>query len=801
MKNKYMEEILNNPNYLYYAHTKKDSNAKELLSSHLKLTYSYYKKMEQNKSLDKKVKEIIKAIFHTRSEVTQRVYEMFQSAIYYHDIGKVNPLFQKNKMENDIRVEVENEDDTHAAFSARIYIDCMQKEILEDIKNFTSQEKVILLYITYYFAYIISRHHTNLEGIANLQDAIKSKNIPGILDNKNNVYEAQLSRLDEFIERIKPDGIGLYILCKLLYSCLITSDFYATYEYMTGNTVKVEIKDPYLFKDYENSILIKNIRDYQEQKLKIEGINKIRSDIFLETEKNLLDNMQNDIYYIEAPTGAGKTNMAINIARLLYQGNRDIKSIQYIFPFNTIIEQTSSTFDNYFEKYKDYMVINSISAMVKDINENLDYEKAYIKNAFRQYPIVMTSHVNFFDTLFGTGKEANYSLYHLVDSVVVIDEIQAYSNHIWRQMIEMFSKYSNLLNIKFVIMSATLPRLDKLLKTSITRFYPLIEDTTKYYQNDLFKNRVQLNFELLDKKITIEDLAKKILQEEGKKVLVECIKKETADKLYKQLKELAKNVYELTGDDNKYVRNEIIKIAKTQAPMILVSTQAIEAGVDIDMDVGFKDISFIDSEEQFIGRINRSAKKKNCIAYFFHLDDAKSIYRGDNRLEYTLEREEVKQWLKNKQFDKFYEKVMEKIYDKTERYNSENMENFYHYCSFINFKKIQKVMKLIDNNTIQLFLNYSLNIGDRTIIGKKVFQKYKEIYQDRQLGYAEKKIKLSKISEELNLFIYAIYKNKSNVIEGEMFGDLYYVEEGEKYIENGRFSREKYLKEGDGLFL
>ena len=54
-------------------------------------------------------------------------------------------------------------------------------------------------------------------------------------------------------------------------------------------------------------------------KEEIEGINKLRSDIFLETEKNLLENLDNDIFYIEAPTGAGKTNMAINLAKHIYQ--------------------------------------------------------------------------------------------------------------------------------------------------------------------------------------------------------------------------------------------------------------------------------------------------------------------------------------------------------------------------------------------------------------------------------------------------------------------------------------------------
>ena len=76
-------------------------------------------------------------------------------------------------------------------------------------------------------------------------------------------------------------------------------------------------------------------------------------------------------------------------------------------------------------------------------------------------------------------------------------------------MIEMFDKYAKLLNIKFIIMSATLPRLDNLLKEKNSSFCTLISDVKKYYENEWFKNRVSLNYELLDKKITIEDLIKK----------------------------------------------------------------------------------------------------------------------------------------------------------------------------------------------------------------------------------------------------------------------------------------------------
>lgn len=797
MKNKEMEQLLKENTY--YAH-REDSKEKELLSSHLELTYAYYKKMEKYKNLDKKVKDMIQKTFKVEGELTQKIYEMFEQAIYYHDIGKINPLFQKNKMQNDLHIKMEIQDDTHAALSARIYVDSLLKEILEETSNYEIKQKTVLVYVTYYFGYVISRHHTSLEGIHHFEDAIKNKNIPQLEEAKEALYKAQLAKLDLFLEKVSPDAIGLYILCKLLYSVLIDADFYATYEYMSGKEVPIEEKKQELFTKYKESELYKSIQEYGKGKKQIEGINKIRSDIFLETQKELWEHLGEDIYYIEAPTGSGKTNMAINIAKILYEQKEDIKSISYIFPFNTIIEQTNKTFEQYFEAYQDYVVVNSITSMAKDVGENMDYEEVYVKHIFKQYPIVLTSHVNLFETLFGQGKEGNYSLYHLVDSVIILDEIQAYSNSIWRQMIEMFSKYAKSLNIKFVIMSATLPRLDFLLQEKIVNFYPLVRNTKKYYQNVLFKNRVKLKFDLLERKINIQELEQEILKHRNKKILVECIKKDTADTLYEMLKAKRDNVYILTGDDNKYNRNHIIQMTKEKEDIVVVATQTIEAGVDIDMDIGFKDISFLDSEEQFIGRINRSAKKENCTAFFFNLDDARSIYKEDNRLEFSLEKEEVKTWLQEKDFHEFYEKVMQKIFHKTQMYTKDNIENFYQYCLYIDYKQIYKEMKLIQNHTVQLFLNHRIEVNGQWIEGKEIFKKYQEICEDRSLSYVEKRVKLSSIQEEFNLFIYSIFEG-TPVIEVNKYRGIFYIENGEKYMEGGRFNRKKYLNGGDGLFL
>lgn len=104
-------------------------------------------------------------------------------------------------------------------------------------------------------------------------------------------------------------------------------------------------------------------------------------------------------------------------------------------------------------------------------------------------------------------------------------------------------------------------------------------------------------------------MAEHVLENKNKKVLIEFIKKASAEEFYRILGERVESVFLMTGDSSIQERKDLIEKIKGLSSVILVATQVIEAGVDIDMDIGFKDISRLDSEEQFMGRINRSGKK------------------------------------------------------------------------------------------------------------------------------------------------------------------------------------------------
>ncbi|WP_347455328.1 helicase-related protein [Clostridium novyi] len=259
---------------------------------------------------------------------------------------------------------------------------------------------------------------------------------------------------------------------------------------------------------------------------------------------------------------------------------------------------------------------------------------------------------------------------------------------------------------------------------------------------------------------------------------MEFINKSTAVDFYEMLKDYKyqyglgnddkRDIELITGDDNSIDRNIIINKINKEKNIILVATQVIEAGVDIDMDIGYKDISMLDCDEQFLGRINRSCLKESGIVYFFNIDSAGGIYKNDYRKQKQLtlisEKFDTRKWLENKEFDKFYEYVLEVINkNANDEYKDSSMVNFIeNIVSKLNFIDVSERMKLIDDDKMEssVFLSREIQLeGGEVLKGEEVWNSYKELLKDNEMDYAERKVKLSKVVSYMNYFI-----AKDNVI-------------------------------------
>lgn len=799
-----------------FAH-KNSYKQKETLKEHSDLTKEYLNSIVENKKLSVIIDNLLEMFSEKHFNLLKR---MFFNAVFLHDLGKKAPSFQRNKMENH-DFEETTASSNHSFPSAKEYIKIFRGEI-ERIKD--NLEFYKLIFILYNFAYQISKHHGKLESFKVFIDRIKDS------DLNNSCKKLSELKIFEF---------EFYILNKLLFSLLVSSDYYATTEYMAD----FKTSDFGLFDKDKKNLFKKKFNEFIKGFTSNEGINKLRSKMFKEAEKNLLNNLDKNIFYLEAPTGSGKTITSINIALKLLENDTNLNKIFYIFPFNTLVEQTKKTFEDILEDAINIEVINSITPINTEDNDSQEkeeskYEKSYLNRLFFHNPIILTTHISLFSILFGTTKENNYPLWQLANSVIIIDEIQSYDNNLWWYMIEFFQKYAKNLNIKIIIMSATLPKLDNLLAHS-KDFIDLIHNRTDYFESDYFKNRVNIDFSLLEndnftkesEEFRIERIEKlvSVFEKEKKtnqKFLFEFIKKDSAREFYNLLKEKYENefkIYELTGDDNKAYREFVISKTKENQKIVIVATQVIEAGVDIDMDIGFKDISTLDSEEQFMGRINRNCKKTNSKAYFFYLDNEQKIYRNDNRLEFNLRKKENRKWLEDKNFQDFYEKVLGRVGDNGKRIKSglsSEIENFKKAVSDLDYKTINKAMKLIDSQNFTIFFPFMIEISqykikefeniDKSLLengfldGKKVWQLFEDLNEID--NFAKMKVKKSIINSLFQFFTFSITKYDSNQTFPGSFdkevGGIYYIENYQDFITDDlKFKRKEFQQECKSVFF
>lgn len=836
----------------YKAHKKSKDNEiiYETLLAHTELTNKYFFKFWQSKNSDE-IFDRFCDVFWQKENIDNKLKnkakdllkEIIMTIPIFHDIGKVNPNFQLMKLKvNDFKENEAYVNTHHSFLSSMFYMDYCRK-LVYDEKN---EDEIVNLLAEFilYNGYIIARHHSELGSLTeftkliNLDDDTYFSKLKQIINNegtysvKIDFIESDIDDMFRNLNKVDKDAekvgrsIYLSIYIRWLYSLLVASDYYATSEFM-NDTDFSEVSDldniGYWNKFYEETSLLKSIRKYQKTKYPladeelntIKDINILRSEIFCEVEENIKANANENIFYLEAPTGSGKSNTAINASFKLMQHDKRLQKIFYIYPFNTLVEQNLETLEKVFADNEDIKqniaVINSITPIKvseKDLNDNEEkdvYQKALLDRQFLNYPMILSTHVSLFNIIFGNRQSDVLAFYQLANSVIVLDEIQSYKNKIWAEIICYLKELAKMFNIKIIIMSATLPDLD-ILSRFQAQAVDLLENSSRFFAVDCFKNRVKLNYDLLkiDKDDILGELKTHLKQylKSDKKILIEFIKKKTAHDFWVDLQENEDfkdvQIEYLSGDDSIAERKRILdKVKKATDSIILVSTQVIEAGVDIDMDIGYKNISKLDSEEQFLGRINRSCKKEG-IAYFFEVDEASDIYKDDVRLSESIVLKDVnmQKILELKLFDEYYKKVLETTMGKY----SYHFDEFIKDISDLNYESISTHMKLIDDtqDMVQIYLVRTLCVDGEVLDGKQIWDSYVDLWENgrKTMSYAEWKIELSRITSKMNNFIYQV--SKPNLRIGkfyEQMGNIICLEDGDKYFIKDKFNREiLYIK-------
>jgi len=433
-------------------------------------------------------------------------------------------------------------------------------------------------------------------------------------------------------------------------------------------------------------------------------------------------------------------------------------------------------------------------------------------------------------------------MHRLANSIVIIDELQTYSPSEWDKVIYFINKYAKYFNIKFILMSATLPKIDELLsekgkKEAFAKedFIKLNQHKDKYFQNPNFAERIEFDFSMINnpefdkrnKDIFLQNLWARLIEEskkykeqsEDKRVhtIIEFIFKKTASEFAEIAnKQNKKNktfdeIFILSGTILEPRRNEIINKLKSleyqKKDILLITTQVVEAGVDIDMDLGFKDTSLIDSDEQLAGRINRNVNKPQCKLFIFDYDDAKVIYGKDYRykeVKEKLNKDDYYEILQKKDFDRLYKLVMKHIVEfNKQELLTDNLPEYLKFIKNLDFESVNKYFQLIGNSiqTTSIFIPVEVPVtipnSDETnftpeeldflkkkgkynvesyVSGEKVWELYCEIIENKDEDFTKQKAQKVIMQGLVSKFSISVstYSKEFKSIEGKGSGEEKY---------------------------
>lgn len=861
----------------YFAHLSSDGNERETLHEHTSLVIEYFTKLVEANGLDSVIDDLVmKFLENNGSEVIQETAELIKEAfagvVLFHDFGKINPGFQSEKMKNPgFRKQETLLGSHHSEAGAYFFTAHFMKLALErGILKFEGMppKGFSVFYLILALSYPLRMHHGQLYEAFCSESSPFNREVLEELKTLSEVFTLEISSVHEILTKIfdsnawkniismnefvKLGNTAAYALIKMSFSLLTAADYYATNHFMSG----MEWDDFGVFSDGlrekfgTNLYNIEYNKGFKEEardnlnvdprtlvEMSNENLNRLRSSLASEVLSRIDENKDKRLFYLEAPTGSGKTNLSFLAASELIRSDERINKIFYVFPFTTLITQTHKTLTEAIGLTNEEVAElhsksgSTLQHNVDDENEDGQYgseKKNYLTEYFYNYPVILTSHVRFFSLMLSHRKDRIYGFHRLANSIVIIDEIQSYNPEIWDKLIFAINEYADLLNIRFFIMSATLPKISSLLNMANDPFVSLVKNRDAYFTNPNFMHRVEYDFSLLkDGEFDLDEFASKVSdiiqplvsQNKNLKVLIEFVTKKNAGEFYSKILNREdyssfRNKFLLSGNILEPRRKDLIQRLKGKitGPVIVVATQVVEAGVDIDMDIGFKDRAIPDAEEQFAGRVNRNAGKKDCRVFIFNSGKANDVYRGDKRLEIVkkeLSSEDYADILKEKRFEEFYGRVLSKI-DARNRLNfAGGFEEFKKLFNRLEFQSIDREFRLIEDDSVRVFVPLSIEfelLGEREketagqfnlvgfdncVSGKKLFDQWTGILTQKDDDFVRRAAKIKNIAALMSNFSFSLtrYGKEFKAVEkyGEFIGDIFYLREYENIytFENG----------------
>lgn len=460
-------------------------------------------------------------------------------------------------------------------------------------------------------AYLIAGHHAGLpdwsatDGAANsaLDNRLREDKERGLLTKV--IQEAPGALLHQPVPpptaiRADRDGKGIHLWIRMLFSCLTDADFLNTEAFM--NADKSEMRGGYpelatLLSQFDAAMKQK------EQGAEKTPVNLLRANVLRQCREAAKE--EPGLYTLTVPTGGGKTLSSLAFAlehAILHKKRRVI----YAIPYTSIIEQTAEVFRGIF---------NGRDAVLEhhcNLASEQDSPKNRLASENWDAPLIVTTNVQLFESLFAARTSRCRKLHNLVNSVIILDEAQLLPPEFLQPILDAMRLLIEHYGVTFVLCTATQPALETR-KDNFGRTWlrgldsatEIVSDAAELYRQ---LERVEIEQpEDLKAHGDWDEIADRIKQHESVLAIVNT--RTDCRELQRRMPPGTKHLSALMCGEH---RSHVIKGIKQQLlrhePVRVVSTQLIEAGVDVDFPVVYRALAGLDSIAQAAGRCNREGK-------------------------------------------------------------------------------------------------------------------------------------------------------------------------------------------------
>ncbi len=503
----------------------------------------------------------------------------------WHDLGKYSPAFQsyiarESGFDPEAHIEGGKGRVNHSSAGA-----------LHAVKQLGGKGRLL--------AYLIAGHHAGLpdwhsdeHALASLSQRLEDEQHLRAISNvaiPTDVLDPAL------IPATKPlggsDGLALWL--RMLFSCLVDGDFLDTEKFIDGEKGRSR-------GTFSSVVELLSRLDMHMTQLMAKAeptpVNHVRAEVLRQCRDKALS--EPGIFSLTVPTGGGKTLSGLTFA-LSHAIHHNKPRIIYVIPYTSIIEQTAGIFRGI------------LGENVVEHHSNLDPEKETAKSRLAtenwDAPVIVTTNVQFLESLFAARTSSCRKLHNIVNSVVVLDEAQLLNPQFLQPIIDTINLLAQYYGVTFVLSTATQPALNSRegfgwTFRGLEGVREIMTDPDALYR-DLNRVTVEMPTDFHVRRGWEEILTEFIAHES---VLAIVNTRHDCRELYRLMPEGTIHLSAaMCGEHRSQVIAGIRERLEKKVPTRVVSTQLVEAGVDIDFPVVYRALSGLDSIAQAAGRCNR----------------------------------------------------------------------------------------------------------------------------------------------------------------------------------------------------